>query len=181
MVLRDGVWADPMMKPLANKRVDLVSRVRIFAQMYAFQAHSMYCALFSFGKNLVPRKVIVTIRYTDWWNWEEDAPLSVKGLRPHDITGLYWPASVEKFVLELETREGKKKELESIIEEMKSWEYGKNNGTTLKMERDEPVREWTWNGPTVFEKGVTYGHHPEGDTMKYVVKALTWRAGKGGD
>ena len=36
------------------------------------------------------------------------------------------------------------------------------------------ARGRTWHGPTTFGDGKTYKYHPEGDTMGYLVKVLTW-------
>ncbi|KAF2000663.1 hypothetical protein P154DRAFT_534442 [Amniculicola lignicola CBS 123094] len=171
------VFEDPKADKLWIQQLIKVSHARIFAQMYAFGADPIYGCIFRGKQTISPTTVTITIRYTDWWNWESNAPLSVSSLRP-SLAEIFFPFSVEKLVMELETRDGKKKELERVIVEMRGWEYNRDDEEALKMAEDEPVKEWTWDGPTAFENGTIYHHHPTGDTMKYVVKVLTWRARK---
>jgi len=61
-----------------------------------------------------PEVVTICIRYTDWWYWEQNEPLIIE---THGWKDIKFPNSVQKVVMELETRDAapKKAELERII------------------------------------------------------------------
>ncbi|KAF2110396.1 hypothetical protein BDV96DRAFT_651041 [Lophiotrema nucula] len=160
---------------LSMEQWSAIKHVHIFPQLYAFNGASI-ASRFGNRKDFKPSVVTITIRYADWWYWENNRKLELMNLRTHTIT---WPDSVEKIVMEFETREGKRKELEHIIKEIMDdpagWQYSRENTGPLCIDRDEGVKEWNWDGPTTFGGTTSYPHHGDKDSMAYVVKALTWK------
>ncbi|KAF2258086.1 hypothetical protein CC78DRAFT_587569 [Lojkania enalia] len=149
-----------------------ISRIRIFPQMYALEALDIK-RLFRRHDHLRPTQVTITLRYADWWFWEDNVRLELNINTRH----LEFPASVKKVVMELETREGKLQELEGIVQGMlarpEQWTYSREDGAKLQIDTRRGAEQWKWDGPTKID-GATYPHHPEGDTMVYIVKVLTW-------
>ena len=143
---------------------------------------------------LAPKHVTITFRYTDWWYWESNHALGIAAFCPgefpldgnqHSIwkdaeETIVWPNSVETVQIEFETREGKKKELETALDKIfkfKDWfRFKRADGKwyAVKETRVQDAQEWKWDGPTIFSDGKRYRHHPEGETMGYVVKVLHW-------
>ena len=87
------------------------------------------------------QKLKITIRHSDWWNWEVWAPLAMDpGCKGQPSSTSFSPAAapfeentwgrmfthfpaLERLVLELETREGKKEELDHIVARAADWRF----------------------------------------------------------
>ncbi|KAF2728542.1 hypothetical protein EJ04DRAFT_503932 [Polyplosphaeria fusca] len=126
-----------------------------------------------------PSTIIFTTRYTDWFLWEKKNPLY---LDKHQMASITLPSSVTKVVMEFEMIESRERELKQLLEDVfnHALAYGWKNRSETRMyirNLEDPwryVEEWKWDGPTKFGDGQTFAHHPPGDTMTYVVKAVTW-------
>lgn len=98
------------------------------------------------------------------------------------------PNSVRKVVVQFEYIEAKIKQLEAVVDEMfarRDWWYWRTReGGKLVVKgegaREEgAVREWKWQGPTMFgDGGERFAHHGGGEVMGYVVKEITWELEK---
>jgi hypothetical protein len=154
-----------------------VTSIHIFPQMYAFSSRA-FLRTFIQAEGLRPHTVKVTIRYTDWWNWEGKAALHLSSLVPQ-LHAYYFPESVSTFIIELESAEHKKSELEAMVKQVvgdkKLWKWKRLDDECLEFDEDAGVREWEWMGTTMFH-GQQFAHHPQGETMKYIVKVLTFSA-----
>lgn len=124
---------------------------------------------------LSPSTVILTIRYTDWMWWKQAYPVwfNSEEVQAHEL-----PSSVDKIVVEFEVIEAEEQKLRallrSIFENEEAYRWPRKGGKFLRIVRpEEYVKEWRWDGPTKLE-GQSFKHHPEGDTMTRVVKAVTW-------
>ena len=117
------------------------------------------------------RKIIITIRHSDWWNWESSVPLRLdpgigqaprrtigprSRFRPRPFRGLGGRSSQwgEQFVsfqhlaeveLELETREGKRVELDEIVGRASQWQFPAANGDAFVMDPSK-TRRTGWIG-----------------------------------
>ena len=110
-ILIMGSFRDPpSYLSLSAEQIAQVKRVRLTAQLYMFKPNEVrfQCR----GTN--PEVATVCIRYTDWWHWERNEPLRIA---THGWKDIKFPSSVQKVVMELETRDAapKKAELERII------------------------------------------------------------------
>ncbi|KAF2727400.1 hypothetical protein EJ04DRAFT_517272 [Polyplosphaeria fusca] len=164
---------------LSSKQWAAIQHINITAQLIALR-ESCIRQLFADRSGLAPKVVTITIRYTDWWYWENNHPLNLSGVH---MRGISFPNSVERIVMQLETREGKRKELEQVIADLFARpevnKYSVTDGRDLMLSEEIGVKEWQWDGPTVFAKAAKrrsnkYPHHPEGLEMRYIVKELTW-------
>ncbi|KAH6907920.1 hypothetical protein BKA70DRAFT_347807 [Coprinopsis sp. MPI-PUGE-AT-0042] len=156
-----------------------IRSIHIFPQMYAL-LRDAFIRTFIQAKGLRPRIVKITIRYTDWWYWEDNDPLHLSSLVP-GRDAYYFPESVDTLIVELESAEHKKSELEAmvkgILQEKGIWKWKRLDEGYLELDEGTGVSEWEWMGTTQFDdQPVRPSHHPEGDAMKYIVKVLTFRA-----
>lgn len=160
-----------------------IQHVRIIPQLYTFQEQYVNAIFQGSRSSLLPTTITITIRYTDWYWWEHNDLLNLnpKKINPHRFS---LPASVNKVVMELETREGKRKELEEVIagiyeqNHLDEWAIPRRDGKFLRICQGKGNNEWKWQGPTTFGDGQTFAHHPKGGSMEYLVKVLTWKVGK---
>lgn len=190
MTARNQVQQLPRNNTFSAAQWGRIKYVRVIPQMYAFNSIHLPGIFQTYPSNrytygsriqLTPTMVTVTFRYTDWWFWEDNAPLKL-GDEYHE--GRNWkyikfPESVEKVVMELETREGKKKELEHLIQRIfrnsEAWIFKRNDGKVLRVKDGEgAVGEWAWSGPTKFRPNERFPHHGDEESMRYVVKVLMW-------
>ncbi|PSN74500.1 hypothetical protein BS50DRAFT_567335 [Corynespora cassiicola Philippines] len=157
-----------------------IRNARVYGQMYALG--DPLSRLFSPG--VVPhiQKLVVTIRYTDWWWWEDNSLPTLDMFI--DMESVKLPPSVNKVQMELENREANEKVLDGIVnafyEHPDRWHWKTEDGTELRIQGETPkegIKEWKWLGPTKFE-GESFEHHGKEDKMSYVVKVVTWQAPK---
>lgn len=155
--------------------------VQVFAQMFALESWqlSRLCHRMDTRRVFPVRRLKLTIRYTDWWHWESNAPLRMEN-RWSTVDMI--PRSVEEVVLELETRYGKKEEMEAIIKnQVMKWKWkGVDNSEYILNE--ERTKRWTWIGSTK-PGGGEYAHHsPAANStddlgpmrMTYYVVKMVW-------
>ncbi|KAH6907931.1 hypothetical protein BKA70DRAFT_1104282 [Coprinopsis sp. MPI-PUGE-AT-0042] len=154
-----------------------ICRIHIFPQMFTFSSRA-FIRTFIQAEGLRPRTVRVTIRYTDWWNWEFNASLDLASIVP-EANAYYFPESVDTFIIELESAQHKKNELEGmvkhILDNKRTWKWKRLDDEYLEFDEDAGVKEWDWMGTTMFD-GDKFAHHPQGETMEYIVKVLTFTA-----
>lgn len=153
--------------------------LQVFAQMYALEWGELTGAvrMASFQKS--PRRITITLRYTDWWNWEVNSPLRIADLWAENFEA---PNSVEEIILELETRNGKKPELDALVSrQVSKWVFHTENEKDLVL-HGQPKEEF-WVG-SAKPGGATYQHHSEyanqsgpmgQDEMLYYNVKLRWR------
>ncbi|KAH6874647.1 hypothetical protein BKA70DRAFT_1208677 [Coprinopsis sp. MPI-PUGE-AT-0042] len=156
-----------------------IRSIHLFPQMYAFSSRA-FVRTFIQAQGLRPRTVKVTIRYTDWWYWEDNVPLRLSSLEP-ERNAYYFPESVDTLIIELESAEHKKSELEDMVKgvlhDKEVWRWKRLDDEYLELDEGMGVKEWEWMGTTRFkDQPVRLPHHPEGDAMKYIVKVLTFTA-----
>ena len=109
-------------------------------------------------KSATPTHLKITLRHSDWWWWEREAPLALEpkhhgiprpnaisqptdpfasgswGSAFHEISGL------EIFELELETVEKKKGELDAIVSRAPGWQFPLHDGQVLVLDESRTTR-----------------------------------------
>ncbi|TFK22268.1 hypothetical protein FA15DRAFT_671738 [Coprinopsis marcescibilis] len=153
-----------------------IKKIRIFPQMYTLSKENI-TQFFHRIPCLRPETVHITIRYTDWWWWENDTALDLT-IRP-SLVDYYLPESCNTLILELETIDSKRKDLDEqvkrVIDEKALWRWKRLDDEYLMLDQEKGIKEWEWMGPTTIG-GETFNHHPKAEEMKYVVKILTFTA-----
>lgn len=170
--------------------------VQLFSQMYALEGNQMSQFMSDLNKHLRPKRLTVTIRYTDWWNWELNQPLRIESKW---IQNLKIPDSLEEWAMEFETRNGKKAELDILVQNtISKWRFevgqkpdgnggdeapsGKHYFLTLG--NRQPVTS-TWVGSAKVG-GCKYRHHLQdvnggdvgADEMLYYIVKMIWKKEK---
>ena len=128
-----------------------------------------------------PLKFHVTIRHTDWWYWEDEAPLRFKYEWFQAMLDSPDLRRTETLKLELETLDYKVDQLSPIVERiqrMESKEFethivdGRPTKTKSCLTGEPEVTGWT--GPTNLD-GKTYDPYKDRWKLNYRVFTLTWR------
>jgi hypothetical protein len=166
-------------RDLTPQAVQSLQKVRFFTQMYWLEDGYNLFYLFSVPQ-FRPTQLTITIRYSDWWNWESNQPLHMNEGWLRYFKG---NPGLRVLKVEYETLTWKKAEMMRIVERNKKWKlpvrreggsfqanelegYLSAEGTTLE--------EWKWKGTSNLGGG-TWSHHGTGDKVEYVVVTDTWR------
>ena len=129
---------------------------QIFAQMFAFNEAEKMSAIIQKANTPIPlRHLIVTLRYTDWWWWEQNSPLR---LDTQIMPNFQLPLSLEKFTMEFETRQGNQDQLDALIRQnVSKWGKSAEDGKKWAMSPSSP-RSRSYIG-TDTPGGQAYAHH----------------------
>lgn len=159
--------------------------VQVFAQMWALESgqFNRLCQQLGRERTFPVRRLTLTIRYTDWWHWESNEPLRIENR--WSAVGMI-PRSVEEVILELETRHGKKEEMEAIIQnQVMRWKWRGVDNSDYAL-NEENIKRSTWVGSTK-PGGNEYAHHSHvgngtedlGPTrMMYYMVKMVWAKSK---
>ncbi|KAF4301105.1 hypothetical protein GTA08_BOTSDO10603 [Botryosphaeria dothidea] len=128
-----------------------------------------------------PRRITVTIRHTSWYGWPNDKPLMVldtwrSGLCTPNVK---FPSCLEELVIEFETLQRKKDQLDKIINtKAKNWSFNLEDGAVLSP--SSPPKYSTWTGAADFG-GVKWRLvHGNQTTINYYVVTMTYMPDKSG-
>lgn len=172
---------------LSNKALREVRNVRLFTQMFQLGMLASPRELIRFfpveklALGFKPRIFQITVRHSDWENWESGAELNL------DVNAVKrWLAApglgaVVEFKLELETLESKKDQLEVIVQRLLQLEGDAKLAEPTDRDcliaskfvcKSPPVTN-TWNGPTNInntEVPIFQGLRQ----ASYISKTITW-------
>jgi hypothetical protein len=164
-------------RSLAPQAVASLQKVRFFTQMYWLEDGDnlrMLCAL----SNLRPAQITISIRYSDWWCWEDDEPLTMDEGWLRTFSG---NPGLRTLKVEYETVIWKKDEMMRIVERNKKWrlpvrsEGGANSTHEGYLTADKTdLTEWTWKGTSELGSQA-WSHLSASETIEYVVVTDTWR------
>jgi hypothetical protein len=122
------------------------------------------------------RRLTITIRHTDFWSWENDAPLRLDANCDY---GEDWRRDLDHFpnleelIFELETLERRKTEMNKIAEQVKRWKIVLKDGRILSTD-GQPVQHHTWMGSSQYHGA----EQPPADAtqLPYYVATIRWKA-----
>ncbi|KAL9620976.1 MAG: hypothetical protein Q9160_004494 [Pyrenula sp. 1 TL-2023] len=169
--------------------------IHIFVQQFRLEGPLKRIFLDS---NFRPARLKLTLRHTDWWNWEQSRPLCLDPKQPGQPSRANYVAphqpfnswswgvclasinGLQTFVLELETVNTKKNELDDIVHRAQDWVFPMHDGAFLIC---DPLsrKVTTWKGIDRFYELSQETWRPagrgEGDApeLTYYVVELMWR------
>ena len=163
-------------EPLARlSTVHASNRHHFAATLYRILAHRVL--------GVTPKVFQITIRHTDWWDWETDADLRfnedwIKALLDCEHMG-----GINEFRLELDTLDRKKAQLQPILDRLIKLEgrhilenpFSQTTTSTTKFVCSDPPQFSPWEGPSRIndqERDVYAGQAK----LKYHIVTLSWRA-----
>jgi hypothetical protein len=157
--------------------------------MFAAEGEEMKFCLEHLNSVLKPKVLTITFRYTDWWSWETDDPLRMENWP----LGVQFPSSVETLVMEFETRNGKRNELDQILNNrILKWKtllfFPHDDPNRLLTMTEAKARRYTWIGAEdigsiVRGHGYRIPHHSklangtedlDDGQMQYYVATVEW-------
>ena len=150
--------------------------VRVFAQLYILEPGDAFQRVLN-TRLLRPRRVRLTLRYTDFWHWEDNRRLYVYG---RWVARTRFPDCVRAFVVDFESLERRKGEVDIIVEQaIERWMFQRKDGRVLKA-RSEEVAVSKWTGSSIFGGYRWLRDEVRPSELDYYVKTVTWRLAAGG-
>ncbi|KAF7136729.1 hypothetical protein CNMCM5793_006047 [Aspergillus hiratsukae] len=150
-------------------------RIRIFAQLWALEDGHRMKELLDM-KHFYPKIITLTIRYTDFWWWEDNQPLYIDA---RWVDRIYLPESVTRFSMDFESIERRRGEVNYIANEAaEKWFFRRKDGKFLTADKaDMFVSRWTGssilNGQRWLRDEVRPGQ------LDYDVVTVVWRVSPG--
>lgn len=156
-------------KSLTEDQKSAIRSVHLFTQQYWLEDawHNYFGWSYFTERWSALTQIRITIRHTDWWNWESNAPLAMDAkrlgrARPNDWVGISNPfepgswghafrnfRAIKIFELELETIERKKDELDKIVKQASTWHFVLGNGSIMCID-DSKMTRTGWVGSKYF-------------------------------
>ncbi|EAW12398.1 uncharacterized protein ACLA_063670 [Aspergillus clavatus NRRL 1] len=152
-----------------------IGRIRIFAQLWALEDGVRMEYLLNMS-HFAPRSITLTIRYTDFWWWERDQPLSIQA--PW-VNRIRLPASVTRFAMDFESIERRKGEIDYIANQAaETWFFRRRDGQFLTADKaDMTVSKWT--GSSILGKQRWLRDEVRPGQLDYHVVTVVWRVSPG--
>lgn len=152
--------------------------VRVFAQLYILEPGDAFQRVLDTGSGLLrPRRVRLTLRYTDFWHWEDSKLLYVDGTW---VAKTRFPDCVRAFVVDFESLERRKREVDIIVEQaVERWVFKRKDERVLKA-RSEDITVSRWTGSSMFGGYRWLRDEVRPGELDYYVKTVTWRLAAGG-
>lgn len=154
-----------------------IKHIQISAQLYWFEGRLVHSDLWHSlqSKSLQLDTFTVTIRHSDWWNWESDSPLHFHQDRIREILRTPEASHIAEFRLELETLEWNMGQLRTILNDLRSLKiHDAEESDDVHWELIEPFEETTWSGPTDID-GDELDIYAKRDKLDYRIVTVKWR------
>ncbi|KAL4864209.1 hypothetical protein BDV12DRAFT_205850 [Aspergillus spectabilis] len=145
--------------------------LRIFAQLYILEPGDALQQVLD-TEYLAPRRVSLTLRYTDFWHWEDNRRLWVD---PRWVNRVRFPESVSRFVVDFESLERRKEEIDIITgQAVEGWVFRRRDGKVLTARKEDVVvTRWTGSSTLGGRRWVRDEVRP--GELDYYVVTVTWK------
>ncbi|KAL3477087.1 hypothetical protein BJX99DRAFT_226689 [Aspergillus californicus] len=144
--------------------------LRIFAQLYMLEPGDLLQGILD-RAFLMPRLVRLTIRYTDFWHWEQRQPLYIDSRWVNEVR---IPDSVTRFVMDFESLERRKDEVDILAKQaIEGWFFTRKDGRVLTASMEVAVSRWTGSSMFASRRWVRDESRP--GELDYYVATVTWK------
>ncbi|KAL4915033.1 hypothetical protein BDW62DRAFT_212995 [Aspergillus aurantiobrunneus] len=145
--------------------------VRVFAQLYILEPGDAFQRLLD-TPYFRPRRVRLTIRYTDFWHWENNRLLYVDGTW---VGRVRFPESVRSFVVDFESLERRRAEVDIVSgQAVERWMFSRKDGRVLLARKEDMVVS-KWTGSSMFGGNRWIRDEVRPGELDYYVVTVTWR------
>ncbi|KAJ9627838.1 hypothetical protein H2203_003056 [Taxawa tesnikishii (nom. ined.)] len=158
---------------LHARGVDIeVKHVLLFAQLCRLEDGSHLSEILEMH-HFRPKKLTVTIRHTDWWSWENDAPLQIGA---DWVNECRFPDSVGEVSVAFESLERKRHQVDYIAAQAsETWTFRRNDGTVMRARKDGAAEVTRWTGMSTWEEQRWIRDESRPNQLDYYVLTVTWR------
>lgn len=152
-----------------------VSHVQVFPQLYALENGRALSQILKIP-HFMPRTVTITIRHTDWWFWEDDAPMAFHSTA--FVANAMFPVSTTTVNIEMESLERRKPQVDWIADYIsRNWHFTRSDDVHLVADSTHiDTNSWqgaaTWGG----QRWIRDEDDAEPNVLKYYIRTVAFRA-----
>ncbi|KAI9372239.1 hypothetical protein BJX61DRAFT_534100 [Aspergillus egyptiacus] len=145
--------------------------IRVFAQLYILEPGDRLQQLLD-TRYFTPRRIQLTLRYTDFWLWENNQRLYVDA---RWVNRVRFPDSVACFVVDFESLERRSGEVDILVRQaVDGWFFRRKDGRVLAARKDDVVVS-RWTGSSVFGNRRWIRDEARPGQLDYYVATVAWR------
>ena len=149
-----------------------MGHLRIFAQLYNLEPGTKLQSLLDIP-HLNIKCITITIRHTDFWFWERDAPIYI---RSDFVKRCRLPDSVTELRMELESLERRQPQIEEIAQKMRSsWAFRRHDGKLLIVNQGSQDEVMRWEGSSTWNDNRWLRDETKPDTLEYYVQIVRFK------
>jgi hypothetical protein len=137
----DDEYFDNYFKRMTPQQRAAVRQVRFFTQLFWLEGRK--AQVWPIG--LTVPKLLITVRHTDWWYWEDGEDLRINEPASEWATWLESMPGLQEFELEVETIDPKREQMEERVRVALGWTFPTTNGGSLVHDGEQPVKSM-WLG-----------------------------------
>ncbi|RFU26059.1 hypothetical protein B7463_g10276, partial [Scytalidium lignicola] len=148
-----------------------INHIRVFPQLYRLEpGHDLQHI--NDLPHFHPRRFTITLRHTDWWHWEIDAPLWIDS---QFVNKCRFPDSVQELCFELEGLERRKDQINSIAKQMiEKWQFERKDGVQLSA-KDSTIAVMRWSGSSTWGGARWVRDETQPETLDYYVATVVFK------
>lgn len=148
--------------------------VRVFAQLHSLEPGESLQQVLNM-KHFHPKSITLTIRYTDFWHWEENVPLHINA---RWVNVVRFPNTVTEFTIDFESIKRREGEVHYIADgAADNWHFQRNDGVILTPRKNEALIS-KWTGSSVLGGFRWLRDEARPGQLDYHIVSVTWRVSK---
>lgn len=148
-----------------------IQSIRVFAQMWALEDPLKLQKILDL-KGFQPKSVTITLRYTDFWYWEDDKPIHIDA---RWVNAVRFPSSVSTISMDFEMIDRRKKEVDFITDlATQKWFFRRFDGMVFRANKED-ITTTRWTGSSTFNKTRWIRDESRPNEIDYYVKTVIWK------
>jgi len=168
MQMHDHLWR---IFELRDQEPDEIEYARIFAQLCELEHGNRFRHLcdIAFFK---PRRMSITIRHTDFWNWESNQPMRIRG---DWIQQASLPDSVREVSIDFESTIQRQDQVDFLADKAASLWYFKRKDDALLVADPEEKISMRWSGSSTWEGQRWTEYEARPNEIDYYVRTIKFK------
>lgn len=148
-----------------------ISHVHVFSQLYLLEPGDALQDLLNI-EHFLPRRMTVTVRHTDFWNWENDDHLHIDSSW---VRRCRFPNSLVELKVDLESLERKALSVDYLADDAaRGWFFTRKDGRRL-VSCPEDIRVSTWTGQSTLNDERWIRDEERPGQLDYRIATITFR------
>ncbi|GAB7342853.1 hypothetical protein MBLNU457_g0978t1 [Dothideomycetes sp. NU457] len=154
--------------------VDEIEHVRIFAGVYNLEYGGSYSFdnVFCNVPHFYPKRMSITVRHTDWIDWQVNRPLRIRG---DWVAEARLPNSVREVCVEFESTAWRQNQVDALAHKAAAiWYFERKDGALLVADVGEK-NVMRWSGSSTWDRQRWYRHESRPLEIDYYVRTITFK------
>lgn len=157
-------------------RVDEIEHVRIFAGIWNLENGGRktrsFADVFCNVPHFAPKRMTITIRHTDWTDWQVNRPLRICG---HWVEEARLPDSVREVCLEFESTTWRQNQVDMLADKAAAlWYFERKDGALLVADADDKS-VMRWSGSSTWDHQRWHRHESRPLEIDYYVRIISFK------